>query len=145
MCALRYYVKYLYRHICLEDISKKARITQNNCTSQTVARLIPQCLGLQLPIFGLGLAKHSRNLTVSIIFYEKHCRVMVIRRCDVTDITWVFARLEMKCQSTRGLVGNISPLNHSLVFWEGTNQIWASAVLALGNYSCHSLGGAIFE
>ena len=69
----------------------------------------------------------------------------MIRRCDVTDITWVFAQLEMKCQSTQDLVDNISLLIHSLVFWEATNQIWLSVVLALWNYSCHSLGGAIFE
>ena len=37
----------------------------------------------------------SCNMTVSIIFYLKHCRVKVIRRGDVTGIGWVFAQLEM--------------------------------------------------
>ena len=46
--------------------------------------------------FGLCLAKtFSCDVVVSIIFYVKHCRVMVIRRGDITDIAWVFARLEM--------------------------------------------------
>ena len=58
---------------------------------------------------------------------------MVIRRGDVTDIAWVFARLGMNCLRTnqRDRVGNMSPSNHSLVFWEATNQIWASVVMEL--------------
>ena len=32
----------------------------------------------------------------NFFFYVKHCWVMVIRSSDVTDIAWVFARLEMK-------------------------------------------------
>ena len=37
---------------------------------------------------------------VESIFYMKHCRVMVIRRDDVTVIAWVFARMEMNCLIT---------------------------------------------
>ena len=39
---------------------------------------------------GLWLAKTGCDVVESIIFYVKHCRVMVIRRGDVTDIAWVF-------------------------------------------------------
>ena len=33
VCALRWYVKCLYRHLFLEDISKHARLTKKNGTS----------------------------------------------------------------------------------------------------------------
>ena len=58
---------------------------------------------LQMTKFGLCLGKtFSCDVVVSIIFYAKHCRVMVIRRGDITDIAWVFARLEMNCLITSG-------------------------------------------
>ena len=94
-------MKLLYRHLFLEGTSKKARVTKKNCTSQSVARIIPRRLGVQMPKFGLWLAKTlSYEVTVSIIFYLKHCQVMVIRRLDITDIAWLFALLEMKCLIT---------------------------------------------
>ena len=90
-----------------------------------------------MPKFGVLLAKTlSYDSSVKLCFYLKHCRVMVIRRGDVTDIVRVFARLEMKCLTTnqRETALIMSPSNHSLVYWQATNQIWASVALALGNY-----------
>ena len=92
MCAF-------YRHLFLED-TPKARVTQKiappNCVKKNY--LLP---GLQMPKFSLWLVKTlSCDVSVSIIFYVKHCQVMVIRRGDVTDIAWDFVRLEMNCLIT---------------------------------------------
>ena len=94
VCALRWYVKCLYRHLFLEDTSKKAMVTQ----TQTVARIIPRHLGLQMPRLVCGLPKlwcGSVNYHLS-----EALRVMVIRRGDITDIAWVFVWLEMNCLIT---------------------------------------------
>ena len=42
----------------------------------------------------------------------------MIRRSDVTDIAWVFARLEMKCLITNNTLPgfNMAPSYHSSVF-----------------------------
>ena len=94
-------MKCLYRHRFLEGTSKKARTIQKFVPPQTVARIISRCLSLQMPKFGVWLVKTlSCNVDLSIIFYLKHCRVMVIRRGDVTDIAWDFAQLEMNCLIT---------------------------------------------
>ena len=97
VCALREYVKYLYRHVFLEDTSKKARVTKK-MHPPNFFKYNSQVSCLEMPKFGLWLAKTlSCDKTEKIIFYLKHCQVMVIRRRDITDIAWVFARLKMKC------------------------------------------------
>ena len=40
VCTLRWYVKYLCRHLFLEDTFKKARVVPKNSTSQIGARII---------------------------------------------------------------------------------------------------------
>ena len=64
---------------------------------------------------------------------------MMIKRGDVTDIVW-FARLEMNCLITyqRKTVDNMPPWVNSYLFWQATNQIWASV-----DKDSYSLGGTI--
>ena len=54
-CALRRYVKSLYRHFFLEDIAKHARVTQKNGTFQMACPLIPRHLELQTQNLFCGL------------------------------------------------------------------------------------------
>ena len=71
---------------------------------------------------------------------------MAIRRRDVTDIAWVFVRLEMKYLIThqRDTMLTMSPSNYSFVFWQATNKIRDLSTKVPWYYPCHSLGGAIF-
>ena len=71
--------------------------------------------------------------------YLKHCKVMVIRRGDVTDIAWVFVGLEMNCLislSPGRSVDYVPPLHHTTRCFDKPQtpvlftHIWASVVLA---------------
>ena len=84
------------RHLFLEDTSKGKGHSPPNLQQRYS---LVSCQ--QTHKFGLWLAKtHCYEPTVSLIFYVKHCRVMVIRRGDVTFIAWVFAGFEMNCLIT---------------------------------------------
>ena len=80
--------------------------------------------------------------------------LMVIRRGDISDIGWVFVGLEMNCLiilSPGRSVDYVPPLHHTTRCFDKPQtpvlftHIWASVVLAIGNYVCQGLGGAIFE
>ena len=84
-------------HLFLEDTSKKVWVTQKIAPPKLWQGLFQGAFGLQTLRF-CGL-----RFDGFIFFYVKHCRVMVIRRRDVTDIAWIFAPLEMKCLLTHQL------------------------------------------
>ena len=96
VCALRWYVKCLYRRLILEDTSKKARVTQilhlPNCGKNNFKA--PWSTDAQI---GLWLAKQWCGGVN--YFLGEALWIMMIRRGEVTDIAWVFARLEMNCHN----------------------------------------------
>ena len=93
-------MKCLFRHLFLEDTSKKARVTKKmhlpNCGEDT-----SQVPCLHMPKFGLWLAKTlTCDMTVSIISLLEALPSYGVRRRDVTDNACIFARLEMNCLRT---------------------------------------------
>ena len=81
----------LYRHLFLEDNPKRQgslkKLHLPNCGKGYCKT--PWSTDSSF----CGLLKHVSCFDGFNYFYLKHCRVMVIRRGDVTGIAWVFARL----------------------------------------------------
>ena len=85
-------VKCLYRHLLLEDTSKPKKIALPNLWLGLLIGAVsyhPKFLWLPTSL--------SCDLTEKKYFYREAFQVMVIRRGDVTDISWVFAWVEIKC------------------------------------------------
>ena len=153
MCALRWYVKSLYRHLFLGDISKHARVTQKKWHFLICGRPNSQAPWPTRPKLRVWVAK-ALSCDIVVLFFsgEPPPWGVVLRRGGIKEFRWFqvstshFSAIsEFFCNAWRiPQWFNFVLFHGNLVWFQQLTpciliHIWVCSVLCMCNNSWHSL------
>ena len=140
MCALKWYIKSLYRHLFLEDISKHARVTQKN-NFLIGGKLYSQAPWPQRPKLCVRVAKALSCDRMDSLFFPGEPPpppppwVIQLRRGGTTEIC--------RTPTQISVVRLFSTLYLRVFFFTGTKKKWIHTITAKAFSYPHTEFGAL--